>query len=452
MMRAQAPGTKCVEAPSKSWLQRVRLPLAAALALAVAQGCVDSPTEDRATPTEGALKLVNLHPARQHLTALAHGFGDGDEHFEAHMGSTNVRVSRALRAGLQLVSGPGSLTVRPLSAQDVTGEVLGGEVVFANAYGPGVHAVERPVIGGVDELVFIPDDTVEKALSYEVHVSPDVVGSVLSDGGLRFVADSGVTLWALAAPFVLDARGVKRPARLRAVGCDAAGVAKSCVVTVSWTDLAKLEYPLLLDPQWTSIDPTITAHSHHTATLLSDGRVLLAGGFDSTGVPQSQAEIYDPTSRTWRATAAMNQARAWHADALLPNGKVLVSGGFGPGFGLLATAEVFDPLTETWTATGAMGLQRFAHRLAEVGNNSVLAAAGKPDSYGLAGATSTAEIYDTLLGTWSPTGPLTNARWNFQLTSIGAGQLIASGGENHSALQPAVERFDPVNVPVRAWT
>ena len=68
-----------------------------------------------------------------------------------------------------------------------------------------------------------------------------------------------------------------------------------------------------------------TARCLHTATLLPNGKVLVAGGVDGV---LSSAELYDPASGTWSATGSMGTARDYHTATLLPNGQVLVAGGY----------------------------------------------------------------------------------------------------------------------------
>src|SRR5438094_3356024 len=78
---------------------------------------------------------------------------------------------------------------------------------------------------------------------------------------------------------------------------------------------------------WTATGSLNTARAGHTATLLQNGMVLVAGGFDSTGFPFASAELYDPASRTWTVTGSLNTARYGHTATLLQNGIVLVAGG-----------------------------------------------------------------------------------------------------------------------------
>src|SRR6266496_1031999 len=97
-----------------------------------------------------------------------------------------------------------------------------------------------------------------------------------------------------------------------------------------------------------------TARRSHTATLLPNGKVLVAVGL-SSGVVAS-AELYDPASGTWTATGSLGTARFSHTATLLPNGKVLVAGGVAA-----ASAELYDPASGSWSATGSLATARASH-------------------------------------------------------------------------------------------
>lgn len=105
---------------------------------------------------------------------------------------------------------------------------------------------------------------------------------------------------------------------------------------------------------WSVTGSLVTARHEHAATRLQDGRVLVSGGITSGGGNDRNAELYDPTTGLWTATGSLQVARARHTQTLLPNGKVLVVGGDNSGSTRgLASAELFDPATGTWTLTTA---------------------------------------------------------------------------------------------------
>jgi hypothetical protein len=115
---------------------------------------------------------------------------------------------------------------------------------------------------------------------------------------------------------------------------------------------------------WSGMDPLATGRYNHTATVLDDGHVLVAGGADSA--PLASARIYDPAANTWSDTASMNLARQGQAAVLLHSGKVLVAGGTVPGADpalpagqYTATAEIYDPVAKTWTKAASMSTGRF---------------------------------------------------------------------------------------------
>ncbi len=102
--------------------------------------------------------------------------------------------------------------------------------------------------------------------------------------------------------------------------------------------------------QWEFTGSLSTARYHHSATLLPNGKVLVAGGFDINGSSAS-AELYDPVNGIWSVTGSLNTSRVSHTATLLPNGMVLVAGG-SSDFVATASAELYDSATGTWSITG----------------------------------------------------------------------------------------------------
>jgi hypothetical protein len=182
----------------------------------------------------------------------------------------------------------------------------------------------------------------------------------------------------------------------------------------------------------------------HTATVLADGRVLVAGGlFAGRGALRS-AELYDPTAGTWTVTGSMAEGRFGHTATLLPDGKVLVAGGDGPG-GVRTTAELFDPSTGAWSPTGRMVIGRHLHSATLLPNGTVLVAGGVPPHASVTGRIeASAEIYDPTSGSWTATGSMAQERAGHTATLLLDGKVLVAGGDGPSVGRLAsAEVFDP---------
>jgi hypothetical protein len=198
----------------------------------------------------------------------------------------------------------------------------------------------------------------------------------------------------------------------------------------------------LYDPAantWTPTGDMIDARAGHTATLLASGQVLVAGGGTVSG------ELYDPTTGTWSVTGAMAVARSGDTATLLDTGEVLVAGGDTPDFGAPSTAELYDPATGTWSMTGSMTTYRAFHTATLLRSGRVLVAGGFISVDDNEDATSTAELYDPASGTWSTTANMLDSRVGHTATLLPTGDVLVIGGANASdvcSLQSA-EQYSP---------
>jgi hypothetical protein len=132
----------------------------------------------------------------------------------------------------------------------------------------------------------------------------------------------------------------------------------------------------------------------HRAALLSDGKVLVTGGWGGETVYSylSSAEVYDPNSGTFAQVAAMGAGRGGHTATLLPNGKVLVAGGWNNEHEVrwLSSAELYDPTGESFAVTGPMAVARTDHTATLLRNGKVLVVGGSD----LGSVHASAELYE----------------------------------------------------------
>ena len=172
-----------------------------------------------------------------------------------------------------------------------------------------------------------------------------------------------------------------------------------------------------------------------TATLLKDGSVLVAGG-GSTGAPgykaTAAAEIYDPNAGTWTPTGSLVVARTLHTATLLQNGKVLIAGGAANYHGTTGavawSTELYDPAKRTFIKTGQMATPRYCHSAVLLGNGRVLVVGGWARTSNDDPSRATAEIYNPSTGKWSATGSMSSGRARFGLTMLHNGRVLVAGG------------------------
>jgi len=188
----------------------------------------------------------------------------------------------------------------------------------------------------------------------------------------------------------------------------------------------------------------VTPRTDHTATLLADGRVLLAGGYDGALAATVSAEIYNSTTNTWTATSNLNQGRRDHGTVLLSDGRALSMGGSTTGdvSTVTTSAEIYNSATGLWTVTPDMITARSFFDPVLLANGKVLVAGGH-----IAGPpfeTASRELYDPTSGTWSATGSLLQPRTQYHATLLADGRVLVAGGFNQTAgLIAQSELYDP---------
>ncbi|AUX48516.1 uncharacterized protein SOCE26_100540 [Sorangium cellulosum] len=195
---------------------------------------------------------------------------------------------------------------------------------------------------------------------------------------------------------------------------------------------------------WRAVGDMAGARSYHTATRMKDGRVLVAGGVrvrEGSNEYIADVEAFDPDSDTWQPVASMSVARSFAAAMLLKDGRVLLAGGFNSE-GATAGVEVFDPATGSWRSLEPMNTDRSRHAATLLKDGRLLVAGG----YNASGVLDSAEVLDPDLGRWFPVAPLRTARIYHSMTLLPDGIVLVVGGGDIAGwtLQPHnVEAFDP---------
>jgi hypothetical protein len=206
----------------------------------------------------------------------------------------------------------------------------------------------------------------------------------------------------------------------------------------------------LFDPKsdtFSATGPMATARADFTATLLSDGRVLVAGGWTTRATTLNSAELYDPATGSFSATGSMISDRWQFTATLLSDGRVVIAGGEDKSGGLVS-AELYDPASGNFSATGSLASVRLGATATRLSDGRVLVAGGYDGATDLASA----ELYDPRSGAWSLTGSMTTPRAGHTATPLSDGRILIAGGHDGSiargydgsAVLASAELYDPL--------
>jgi len=188
---------------------------------------------------------------------------------------------------------------------------------------------------------------------------------------------------------------------------------------------------------WTYTGSLNTPRGNHTATLLLNGQVLIAGGDDTTTNYLKSCELYNPSNGTFRATGSLNYARRFHTATLMPDGSALVAGGYDGSY--WGVSETYNPTTEAWKTNGVLSPGRDLLASAMLFDGTVLAIGG------VAGTSDYAKVdsYDVTSGLWSPVGSLAVGRQRIAATLLRDGFVLVAGGATTAGVTNSAELYDP---------
>ena len=351
----------------------------------------------------------------------------------------------------------------------ISGQTADGYVVYPRALSATATVLQHASPDGVEDYVNFDERPATTEIAYDVTPGRGIAGLRLVGNVLEMLDTNGAPRLRVAPPYIVGADGVQTDAVLAVDACafDAdpsppwgrritAPRAARCTVRVSWP-ASGVSYPAILDPRWTTTGSMITPRQEHTATSLSTGRVLVAGGRSGTGTTAlASAELYDRTTGTWSATGSMTTGgRRLHTATMLAtsgnpttSGKVLAAGGIN-GTTTLTTAQLYSTTSGTWSPAGNLNTARHAHTATRLADGKVLLAGGMAAGTTLASAS----IYNPAVGSGSfaaTTGPIPpqGLKANTATLLVTSNQqlnnkVLLVGGNNGTASIAAVYLFDP---------
>ncbi|MET1502625.1 kelch repeat-containing protein [Burkholderia sola] len=296
----------------------------------------------------------------------------------------------------------------------------------------------------------------------------------------RWLKTGSMTVPLLAAKAVLLRDGRVLVAGGRSVETITVSTGSVTGLSFDGTPLAEMYTPER--GAWSAVGPMATGRLRHTLTALQNGRVLAVGGQSGTkdgGVYEvlGSAELFDPTQGAWLATGSMVAHRTCHTATLLSDGKVLVAGGRTerPTYGsktATSSAELYDPATGTWTEAAHMRAARCGHTATLLRSGKVLVAGGEDDERADEDAVvaevikekgpnvtaadldaaiakdarpylNSVEIYDPATGQWSSAGRMSGARSEHTAVLLPNGNvLFARGRDSRSLDLDSAEIYD----------
>src|SRR5437773_3129791 len=236
--------------------------------------------------------------------------------------------------------------------------------------------------------------------------------------------------------------------QLRSMGSTRIAAASDTTPTAPVDPLDTAPANAIIRSSWTPAASLADARMKHTATVLGDGRVLVAGGFAYTPFgPLASVEIYDPVGAAWSTTTSLAVPRTEHTATFLLDGRVLVAGGVNDS-GFVASAEIYDPVTALWTVAGAMVSPRQGATATLLADGRVLIAGG----YDGSSFSASAELYDPQTNTWAATGSMTTPRLNHAAALLPDGRVLVTGGQSSGGLGLYLDTAEAYAPVTGQWT
>jgi hypothetical protein len=382
---------------------------------------------------------------------------------EADTPGSQRRIGARVAAEWRVESAGGlEVRVAHARARDVAREDIAGYAFYRDGLAPAIHLLAAETADGVEDYVAFERAPANSSVDYRVELG-GVAGLRLIANTLEFLDSAGAPRLRMAPPLLVDREKQRVFADVSVVGCAydndprapwgrpvTAPGASACTIRVSWSD--DIAYPALLDPAWTTTGSLPNPKARHSATLLADGRVLAAGGVhafsEEDDVTSASALLYDPASGTWAATGSLPAGRTQHSAVLLNDGRVLVAGG-SVWNSSVTNSLVYSPTTGTWSTGPTMNRFRYSRPgIARLAEGRVLVVGGASETG------TTAEVYNPTSNTWTLAGnsSVHHDLARVTLTQLNDGRFLVTGGNNSEIYDPAASTFSTSRTRNSAYT
>jgi N-acetylneuraminic acid mutarotase len=183
---------------------------------------------------------------------------------------------------------------------------------------------------------------------------------------------------------------------------------------------------------------------------LDDGKVYAFGGY-SGGTAYKNLYIFNPSTNSWSAGADMNVLRAGAMGGKLSDGRLMVTGGFNFGSGPVKTTEVYNPSTNTWTNTANMLHNRAYGMATTMKDGRYLVIGGVQNTSWL--PSNSVQYYNEQTNTFVSLANLNRARYTtsrpLEIIVLGNGKIVFGAAQGESGANTNLEIYDPV---ANSWT
>ncbi len=365
-----------------------------------------------------------------------------------------VRLPTQLDGATALTNGTSNAQVAIVlrGATKTRADVASGYVVHLDARGAGGHAFRRPSAEGFEDFFLVPVAPAKAQIDYQIQLGAGIAGLRLIANTLELLDATGLPQLRVNPPRVQGGDCSVAEAKLALSGCDVdtnpqvpwgrtitSPGASTCTVSITWDEKA-VTYPALVDPNWITPGNMASSRATFTATALTNGNVLAAGGYGAF-FANASAEVLNVTAGTWAATASMSVGRQGHTATSLLSGKVLVAGGSA------ASAETWDPSTGTWTLTSnSMASTRSNHAATKLSDGTVLVTGGTDTNGTVIGGV---ELYTPSTNAWTTKASMALGRSGHYAAFLpSSGKVLVVAGDS---LSKKCELFTPAGTGSGSW-